>query len=360
MSDGEYSIDEPKRSWVWLVSLLLSLLLVVGLSIGAYLLTKINQAVSSESIPANFLVAKGDGTRAIAANLLNQKIISSYWTFLLYSKLSGAGSKIRAGAYLLDRNMSITQIVDVLTQGRIIPSDRKVTITEGLTNRQIGREMEKRNIFSANDFEKKLAEGGFEFKYNDAARNFNYQGFLFPDTYALAPGSTGSQFIQKMLSNFENKFSPKMESDTQSGRRKLSDIIIMASIIEKEVGRNKETISESDLSRMKEERKLVASVFYNRLSLGMPLDSDATVNYITGKSDRQVSLADTKIKSPYNTYKVLGLPPVPISNPGLDSITAAIYPAQSDYLFFLNKPDGEAVFSKTLSEHNANKARFLK
>jgi UPF0755 protein len=110
---------------------------------------------------------------------------------------------------------------------------------------------------------------------------------------------------------------------------------------------------------MQEERELVASVFYNRLELGMALESDATVNYVTGKADRQPLISDTKVDSPYNTYQHVGLPPGPISNPGIGSIMAAIYPGQSDYLFFINKVDGEAVFGKTLQEHLQNKEQWL-
>jgi UPF0755 protein len=111
---------------------------------------------------------------------------------------------------------------------------------------------------------------------------------------------------------------------------------------------------------MQKEREIVASVFYNRLEIGMALESDATVNYVTGKGDRSATIADTKIKSPYNTYQVKGLPPTPIANPGLGSLEAAINPATTDYIYFLNKPDGEAVYAKTLAEHNANRQKYLR
>jgi len=111
---------------------------------------------------------------------------------------------------------------------------------------------------------------------------------------------------------------------------------------------------------MQRERELVASVFYNRLDINMALESDATVNYVTGKSDRSATIEDTKIQSPYNTYQTRGLPPTPISNPGIGSIMAAINPADSDYLYFLNSPEGVAYFARTLAEHGENRQKYLR
>jgi UPF0755 protein len=150
-----------------------------------------------------------------------------------------------------------------------------------------------------------------------------------------------------------------MIQDMLGSGKNLKDVIILASIIEKEVGRNQANLTQADLDAMQKERTEVASVFYNRLEAGMPLESDATVNYITGKKDRQVLLSDTKIDSPYNTYMNRGLPPGPISNPGIGSIMAAIYPADTNYLYFINKPNGEAVFAATYPEHIANIQKYL-
>jgi UPF0755 protein len=360
MTNTEFYIDEPKRSLGRIISLILSLGIVVLLTVGAYFYTKVNQAASSESVPVNFTVAKGANTRSIARSLSDDKVISSYWSFVLYTKLHDAGGKIQAGNYQLDRNMSVAEIVDVLTRGKVVANDRKVTIIEGLSNKQIGADLESRNIVSLKDFNAALAAGNYNFKYNDAAAKLNYQGFLFPDTYVVAKDATAAQLVQKMLANFESKIAGQLETDMSQKNRNIKDVVTLASIVEKEVGRNKEKITADDLASMQRERELVASVFYNRLEIGMPLESDATVNYITGKSDRSVTIVDTKIKNPYNTYQNRGLPPSPIANPGLGSLRAVIDPATSDYLFFLNAPDGTAYFAKTLDEHNANKAKYLK
>ncbi|MBX4187061.1 MAG: endolytic transglycosylase MltG [Candidatus Doudnabacteria bacterium] len=361
MMRNEYRIDEPKSGFRNSVLLILGLLVVTALVLGIYYYTKVNRAATSESREVRVSIAKGSSTRQIATDLENQKVISNKNIFIIYSKLHNAGGKIQAGDYLLNSNMTVAEVVDVLTAGKVAASGTNVTIVEGLNNKQIGNYLVSRGIIqNRSDLENVLDQDNFNFKFETEAKQFNYQGFLFPDTYKLSKDKSVADLVSKMLNNFESKISDQMLTDIQKQNRKLSNVLILASIIEKEVGRNKEKITAEDLQAMNQERKLVASVFYNRLQIGMALESDATVNYITGKADRSVTIEDTKIKSPYNTYRQAGLPPAPISNPGLDSIMSAIYPADTDYLYFLNAPDGTAYFAKTLAEHNANKARYLK
>lgn len=360
MAENEFYIKESKTSWLRIISLILALLLVVLLTVGAYFYTKVNQAASSDSVPVNFTVEKGVAANTIGRRLADENIIGSYWAFLLYSKLNGVGNKIQAGNYALNRNMSISEIIDVLTVGKVVPNDRRVTIVEGMTNKQLAASLESRGIFTATEFNQALTSGNYNFIFNNVAAKWKYEGFLFPDTYVIAKDATAEDLIQKMLANFESKITPDMQTEMNSDGLPLDRAIILASIIEKEVGRNKTTITSQDIELMKSERRLVASVFINRLRKDMPLESDATVNYVTGKSDRSVTIADTKIDSRYNTYRYVGLPPGPISNPGIDSIMAAIFPSTSDYYFFLNSPDGVAYFGKTLAEHNANREKYLR
>ena len=149
-----------------------------------------------------------------------------------------------------------------------------------------------------------------------------------------------------MLDNFEVKFTDQMKEDAKNGNMSIYEIVTLASIIEKEV-------------RTEEDRKIVAGIFYDRLNNNVGLQSDATVNYVTGKQALQPSADDIEVDSPYNTYKYRGLPPGPISNPSLSAIKAAIYPEKSDYFYFLTKQDGTTVFSKTYEEHLENKRKFL-
>lgn len=360
MENNEYQIIEPKKGRLKIIMLALAFFAVLGLSIGIYYFIKINRTASSDSNPVTFVVLKGSAIKQIAEELDEQNIINNPWVFYSYVVLNGASGKIQAGDYVLNRNMSITEIVDILTKGKVISSDRKITIVEGLTNKQIGEYLEKRNIGSNEDFTKALAQKNYNFKYNQEALSFNYQGFLFPDTYSVGKSPSLAKLVENMLKNFEGKVTDQMIADLKAKNISLSNAIILASIIEKEVGRNTERLSAGDIQLLQEERQMVAAVFYNRLKSGMPLESDATVNYVTGKADRSVLISDTKVKSAYNTYANKGLPPGPISNPGLGSIMAAIYPSNSDYLFFLNTPEGQAVFGKTLAEHNRNREKYLR
>lgn len=359
--NGEYRIEPPgRRSLLKILSLVLGLIVVAAGVSAVYFRTKINKPGANESQPVQFTVAKGEGTRVIAGNLQGKSLIHNPNVFILYAKYTGAANKIQAGNYVLDRQMSISEIVDVLTAGKVTRSERRVTVIEGWTNRQIGRELvTARQLFSQEDFDRALV-GDYDFKYAELAKPLKYEGFLFPDTYQINKDAKAGDLIGKMLDAFESKFTPEMERQAQASSLTLKDAITLASIVEKEVGRNKDQLSGQDEKTLQDERRKVASVFLNRLKIGMRLESDATVNYVTGKADRSVTIADTKIASPYNTYFSNGLPPGPIGNPGLDSIQAVLDPAETDYLFFLSKPDGEAVFAKTLAEHNNNRVKYLR
>lgn len=361
MNNPEYQIKEPKAGLRKIAILGAGLILTAVVVMGVYYFTKVNKAASFESREVNVTIEKGSSMKEIASQLGEAEVISRPWVFELYARLHGAGNKIQAGSYVLNANMTIPDIVDVLTHGKVVSNARNVTVIEGWTNAQIGSRLAQRQIVDEpGTWAGILQKNQFEFKYDDVARAFNYQGFLFPDTYKLGREEGAEMLAQKMLANFESKFTDKMMADLEAQGRTLKDAIIMASIIEKEVGRNKESLTDEDLAEMQKEREIVASVFYNRLEIGMRLESDATVNYVTGKADRSATIEDTKIKSPYNTYQITGLPPGPISNPGIGSIIAAVYPAESDYIFFLNSPEGKAYFAKTLAEHNENRAKYLR
>jgi len=174
------------------------------------------------------------------------------------------------------------------------------------------------------------------------------EGYLFPDTYRIFNNASSQDIITKMLNNMDLKITDKMRQDIAVQGKNLHEILTMASIIEKEV-------------RTPTDMKIVSGIFYNRLHIGMPLQSDATLSYVLGDDKPAHTLKELTIDSPYNTYKYQGLPPAPIASPGLNAIEAAIYPDQTDFLFFLsNLQTGKTYFAKTLTEHNYNKALYLK
>ncbi len=240
-----------------------------------------------------------------------------------------------------------------------------LTIIEGWTITDIASYLETRDIFKAADFINLVKNfhtakyGSFLPKNNKS----NLEGFLFPDTYRIfypkAGTTPANELIKKALENFLKKITPQMQARAAELNMSVYDVVILASIIEKEAGRS--AVSPEAKIKLSEEKKNISGIFYNRLKAGLPLESDATINYVTGKSDPTPSAQDLKTASEYNTYLNKGLPPAPICNPGLDSILAALNPAATDYLYFLHKqPSGQAVFSKTFDEHVKNKLKYLK
>ncbi len=252
-----------------------------------------------------------------------------------------------------------------LTQLQQKAEEVQVTIIEGWTTEQIAAKLASSGMFSEEEFldaVKKFNLGSYALVM-DKPSGTGLEGYLFPDTYRFAKGATPEDVITKMLSNFTNRMRsinvleseltytiPGYESlEVSGGDHKpgmsLYDILTLASIVEAESG------SSSNMS-LAEERALIAGVFYNRMLIGQGLESDATVNYITGKNDPGVSIKDTEINSPYNTYRYAGLPPGPIGNPSLGSIQAVMRPTKSEFYYFLHKqPSGEVQFSKTFAEH---------
>lgn len=236
------------------------------------------------------------------------------------------------------------------------------TIIEGWAIKDIDASLAKRRLLKTGDFIALTKSFNAE-KYGNFLPKNNLEGFLFPDTYRIFYPKTGTnpanELIKKSLENFFKKITPQMQTRAAELKISLYEAVILASIIEKEAGKN--ALSPEEKIKLGEEKKIISGIFHNRLKAKLPLESDATINYITGKNDPAPKAADLKTASQYNTYINRGLPPGPICNPGLDSILAALYPAQTDFLFFLHKqPSGEPVFSKTFDEHIANKFKYLR
>ena len=173
------------------------------------------------------------------------------------------------------------------------------------------------------------------------------EGYLFPDTYEIRRDEGIEEIVTKMLQNFDKKMTKDLKEELKRQNKTIFEIIIMASVLEKEV-------------KILEDKEIVSGIFWKRIEEKMPLQSCATIAFIKGENQWQYSYEDTRIKSPYNTYLNLGLPLGPISNPGIESIKAAIFPKESEYNYFLTDPEtGKTIFSKTYEEHNANKSKYL-
>jgi len=257
--------------------------------------------------------------------------------------------RIQAGRYSLDPSLTPRDFLDQFVSGDAIIDDLVVAIPEGWSLYDIELYFEELGLFPKERFQQAAV---MQDQYRDfplldhLVDDTILDGYLFPDTYRIFPDSTPESIVERMLTAFHDRLSPDLLSEIDRQDRNLHDILALASIVQKE--------SASD-----EEMPLVAGVFWNRLQIGMRLESDATVNYVLGTNKLQPTFADTEVNHPYNTYENYGLPPGPVGNPGLPAIRAAVYPAEHDYLFFLHKPNREIVPSRTFAEHLQAKARYL-
>jgi len=228
--------------------------------------------------------------------------------------------------------------------------EKNITIIPGWNIKQIDAYLKETGVSSdkkVSSFMVKDYSADYTF-LSSASPKATLEGYLFPDTYRVYDTATADEAVRKMLNNFGNKVTDTMLLDIKKSGKSLDDIIIMASIVEKEVTSN------TDM-------KIVAGIFWNRIKSGQALESCATLAYILGKQKVQYSYEDTRTDSPYNTYLNRGLPPGPIASPSLNAIMSAIYPTDTNYNYFLTRSDtGATVFSSTYAEHLKNKAKYLK
>lgn len=294
-----------------------------------------------------FIIQPGESVSSIATRLQEKNLINSEFGFKAYLQLTDKASKLKAGEHYLFTDMSIKEIVETLMIASSQP-DTQITIIEGWNNENIAEYLNSNLGIKENDFMAATSRNYLDYSFlpNNNIKDY-LQGYLFPDTYRILPDATPEDIINKMLDTFETKvYSPNLSS-IQKSSMNLHDILTLASIVEMEVK------SDAD-------RKLVADIFLRRLADNYPLQSDATVNYVTKSGRAQSTINDTKMDSPYNTYKYSGLPPGPIGNPSLSSIKAVINPVINTYYFFLTtKDDGRVIYSRTYEEHLQNKSKYL-
>ncbi|MCX6759541.1 MAG: endolytic transglycosylase MltG [Candidatus Nealsonbacteria bacterium] len=315
-----------------------------------------------------FSVEIGEGSKDIALNLAKENLIRWASMFRVYVMVRGIAGDLKAGQYLLSPSMNIPQIAEKLFKGDVIKE--KITIIEGWSLRTIGFYFEDRGMFQAEevlDMAAKDFSDEFDF-LKDKPKNLGLEGYLFPDTYEIRKNESLENIVKKMLSNFDRKLTSDLKEEIKRQQKSIFEIVTMASILEKEV-------------RTVEDKKIVSGIFWKKINNGEPLYSCATIAYILGRENwtfeedessslsrvgawtfeemRREIASGKDIDSPYNTYKYQGLPLGPISNPGLESIMATIYPEESDYRYYLSTPEGETIFSKTLEEHNIAKAKYF-
>lgn len=285
--------------------------------------------------PVRLDILPGQGAWEITKILQETGVIAHAGTFIAIAALTGKAKHMQAGAYVFEGNHVPLDIMNILFRGKT--QRYRITIPEGYTVYQIGEVVSKTGLLPKDRFVKSTRSKQTTDFFAVSAPSM--EGFLFPDTYYLAPNMTPLEIMAKMIERFRSVYTPAMEQRSKAlGMSKL-DVIILASLIEKEAYATLE-------------KPLISSVFHNRMILGMRLQSDPTAVYGIDGFTGKIGPDDLLRESPYNTYRHGGLPPGPICNPGLDSIRSALWPAKTDYLYFVSKGDGTHVFSHTLQEHN--------
>ncbi len=305
-----------------------------------------------------FKIEAGQTVAQISQNLYQAGLINSKLFFQAFVWSHNLESRLQAGEYQIPARASIKQLTEILAQGKVINKEVTIKIIEGWRLTQIADYLEKKGLVKAKDFLAVCGVGQGNVVDPEFVKNFSFladkpeqaslEGYLFPDTYRVYKDAGAKDIVFKMLANFSQKVDDDLLAAIKEQGKSLYEVITLASIVEKEV-------------RSADDMKIVAGIFQKRLKSGQPLQSCATLAYILGVNKPQYSLADTKISSPYNTYLHPGLPPGPICNPSLQAIKAVVWPAKTEYNYFLTNPaDGSTVFSRTYQEHLKNKAKYLR
>lgn len=265
-------------------------------------------------------------------------VIQSPFAFRIYARARGRDRQIQAGTYLLRRGTHWSDLVRAMNGG--VGIINRVTIPEGFTIAQITPVLVRALHTPGDSVDVAVRDAALRARLADPAATL--EGYLFPDTYVFAPGTTAREAVTEMVERFEREWTPEYDAQAAALGYSRHEIVTMASIVEKE-------------ARLPEERPVIAAVYYNRLKDGMPLQADPTVQYAMGRHTERVLYRDLSIDSPYNTYLHMGLPPGPIASPGGASLRAALAPANVPFLYFVAAPDGHHEFRATMAEHEKAK-----
>ena len=303
-------------------------------------------SVENTVVAGNQAVAKTAAQLAeeSAKQLKDAGIIKYKGLFELYCSVSHAKTKIDPGTYELSTNYDYRALVKKMQVGSGAMVTTKVTIPEGYTMEQIFRKLEDENVCSYDDLMDAAANYSYNYSFIDQSMQGDakrLEGFLFPDTYEFYQGMQASSAINKFLENFHDRITAEMLEKADERGMTMQEVVTVASMIEKEAAND-------------DERAMIAAVIYNRIEAGMPLQIDSTIMYVLPEHKDVLTVEDTKIDSPYNTYQNKGLPPTPIANPGLASIKAALSPASTQALYYaLDAESGTHKFFTNYGEFQA-------
>ncbi len=335
-----------------LTLIIILLIVLVGgyIFINGYIEKSLEAVDSSDSTQIEIEIPSGSSTNAISEILYSKNLIKDAGIFRYHVKKLGHDSKLKAGKFILSRNMNVDELINALINKSSSDNTTNLTIIEGLIIQDAAKSISEQLSL---DYDKLLAlmnnAENFRADYKFLSDNKeieNLQGYLLPETYNVYKNSSEEDIVRYLLNQFEKYYESTIVPAMASTKLSFGEIITLASIVEKEAVK-------------KEERSTIAGVFLKRLEIDMMLQSCATVNYILGEWKPRLTNEDISVISPYNTYINKGLPPTPINSPGKASIEACLYPEETEFLYFLAKGDGTSHFSKTYDEHLAAVDKYL-
>ncbi|MDF2925033.1 MAG: mltG [Paenibacillaceae bacterium] len=352
--ENQHTVKKRSR-WKIALAVAASVVFVVLAAGGAavyYAYRSLQPLAAGES--KEIVIPAGTGSAGIADILEQEGIIRNKLAYTMYLRYQQQGDRFQAGRYEMKPGMTLDEITDKMNQGDVIKEEMmRYTIPEGFTVVQIAEKLAAEGLIDKDAF---LALANEEKEWpvawtgtipKDGNLRSRLEGYMFPETYEMKKGSTEQDILLRMLSEWDKKKEQLAGWEQALAERKLTlhEVLTVASLIEREVV-------------VDEERPVVAGVIYNRLDKKMPLQIDATIQYLFDKPKERLFEKDLQIESPYNTYLHTGLPPGPIANPGLASIKAALWPATTQYFFYVTKKDGTGahLFAETFEEHKKNNA----
>lgn len=297
------------------------------------------------SEPVDFNIKKGDSLNNISLNLSKAGIIKNRYIFKFTSVLLGKGKLIKIGNYIIQPEISVYQLITILSKGRTVML--QVTIPEGLRMKEIFQLLKKTGYKNNGKYGSVVNNPSFLKSLGLPANIEMLEGFLFPETYKISKQASEKSIIKTLVNTFKKELPKDFEKQAKAVNLSFYEAIILASIIEKETG-------------SADERTLISSVFHNRLRQNMKLQTDPTVIYGIRNFDGNLTKRQLRTSNPYNTYTNFGLPPTPIANPGLESLMAAVKPANTKYLYFVAKGNGKHKFSDNYRSHVNAVRRYQK
>lgn len=336
-SDGDDAKRRARRN-VYIASGLGALIVAVVSAALIGMSCAFSDVTSVEGDDAVYVrIRPGMSSSQIGQLLEEQGVIDSQAKFWLAVKLNSADSRFQAGVFELQRNMRTGDALNVLINGHSVAV--RVTVPEGLNVRQVAKLFAEQGLVDEQEF---LAEARSfaPYDYIEAVPEADYriEGFLFPDTYDFANDVTPRDIMKRMADEFDSRLTQDMRRQAEERQLSIYELVTLASLVEKE-------------ARYPEDRPVIAQVFFKRLAINMPLQTDTTLQYLREEVKEDLSIEDTKVVSPYNTYLHYGLPPGPIASPGMASVEAVLKPADTDYLYFVADRDGHNHYGYTYDEH---------